>query len=131
MELIKTIVDRATWLRGEPGASFLKRAIDGKQCCLGFLAKDLGQTDEQILGKPTPNSLYCDHKTPAMDTVCRREGSDTAFSRAMYFNDHKDLNDWNREWAIQQALKPLGIDMVFTGSQRDDYGAPFSLGEAQ
>lgn len=116
MEEHTIVVDRKTWLRGEPGVSWLRRARDNKQCCLGFMCKQLGQTDDQILQKPSPQSVEWGWQTATLKDVLKRDGAETALSRAMYFNDQNDIDEAQREWVIQQALAPIGITMVFTGS---------------
>ncbi len=51
----KFTIDRKTWLRGEGSlCSFLLRAEDGKQCCLGFYLKSCGVPSDEILGFRSP-----------------------------------------------------------------------------
>lgn len=43
----KLTINRRTWLRGEGSEeSYLRRAEDGKMCCLGFAAIQLGKLSE-------------------------------------------------------------------------------------
>jgi hypothetical protein len=56
LEVKKLTIDRETWLRGEGSSnSFLRRAGDGKQCCLGFYCLARGLSAEEITDSTTPD----------------------------------------------------------------------------
>lgn len=58
---MKRYVDVSKWLYGEgPDSSFLHRASDGKECCLGQWAAQAGVSVEKLAGKQCPYELFND-----------------------------------------------------------------------
>lgn len=54
---MKLTIERSRWLRGEGDqVSRLLRPSDGKMCCLGFMACQLGYTEAEISNGETPMS---------------------------------------------------------------------------
>jgi hypothetical protein len=65
--MFEVTISRAQWGRGRAHGSALKRANDGKMCCLGFIAKLAGFTDEEITACPYPSKLFAYEYTPSSD----------------------------------------------------------------
>ncbi len=113
-------VDRATWLHGE-GAdnSYLFRGMDGKKCCLGFLALACDVPVESILQRQLLSRLEAAHWVLLPETM--REASHT-LELLMELND-VPLNkcstnlqsDEDREQRLAAVFKKLDIDVTFTG----------------
>src|ERR1041384_6869017 len=63
-ELKAFTITRSEWLRGEgPDCSYLHRASDDKECCLGqFLRRVHGVPAAQLLGSRTPRDML--HRLP-------------------------------------------------------------------
>lgn len=60
-------VKRSKWLRNLPSHEASGLLINGKKCCLGFLATTCGYTDEQIARCSYPSGLI-DTSTGLIDT---------------------------------------------------------------
>lgn len=57
-EKISFVVKISQWIYGQDDlSSGLKREIDDKMCCLGFLAKKLGHSDSEIINTGSPSGL--------------------------------------------------------------------------
>jgi hypothetical protein len=111
---MKVIVDRQTWLRGEGSEeSWLRRKADGKQCCLGFAGHELGCSIETLAQMKTLSEIPWPKRTHELQQLLDRPGTFAALGRAMALNDVIGLQDYVREWAIQQALTPIGLEVEF------------------
>ena len=56
--IMKLIIDRDIWLRGEgSGWSYLLREEDSKMCCLGIYLKECGVPSEKLLYMTSPYQL--------------------------------------------------------------------------
>lgn len=107
---MKLTIDRSKWLHGEGGMeSALLRARDGKMCCLGFLAKSLGASDESIKDYtgpsrtskiPWPASLIHTHQGSLSDTMIRA-------------NDEIDKVEEERESELIDLFQSIGIEVEF------------------
>lgn len=135
-EPMKLIIDRKLWLRNEPDESYLRRARDGKMCCLGFLAKACGYTDEQITGVDSPFVL--NYKLRFRDTsrdtkefevvltgplgklvfnsgIDGTKNTPTCY-KTMYTNDHSMENNYSpqaQEAEITELLAEVGVEVTF------------------
>ena len=54
----KLTIDRKTWYRGQRFGAALRRAEDGKQCCLGFYCVANGASPEVLVNKGFPHNLW-------------------------------------------------------------------------
>lgn len=128
---MKVIINRAEWNVGfkRSRVSRLLQWNNGErfQCCLGFLANELGATDEQILDKHLPSvvvgediywpdKMYCG--VPNTDYHNRNVQWQDFF---VYINDNKDMDNDIREGWIQIGFKELfGYDVEFVGKYPGD-----------
>ena len=122
-EMTVVPVDRRTWLRGEGAVkSCLLRPKDGKMCCMGFVAKVKGYSDEQICGMSCPCALakiYDTLQEPLLSIVAKDKSipfvADHAqvCSRLMLFNDNDGITDAEREEKLIAAGKEIGIRFEF------------------
>jgi hypothetical protein len=72
--MITVEISRALWGRGSHAGSALRRMDNGKMCCLGFIAKQAGFTDEQLHGVPFPHCLFNEtHQKSVPDGVSWQE----------------------------------------------------------
>lgn len=100
------VIDRSKWLQGEY-FSFLLRPRDGRMCCLGFVAKACGATNEQILGKCTPSEV------PQIDWP---EGLANVVGDAMCANDEeRNTSSVSKEVNVSRILAKAGVAVIFTG----------------
>ena len=133
--LLKVVVTRSNWLRGEgPRASCLLRPSDGRMCCLGFVAiarglthEELSRVDEssgmmnktvstpaevkRLLGKDILPGLTVLHKN-LTETQVYWGNSDVA-TDLMTDNDNEDMSDERREGLLRLNGLRAGIDFEF------------------
>lgn len=56
--MLKLTIDRTKWHRGAGSANSALKNDLARYCCLGFDALNLGFSDSEIFGCPTPEELY-------------------------------------------------------------------------
>lgn len=114
-------VKRSKWLRGEGLVhSYLLREEDGKMCCVGFLTKECGFTDKDILCKQALDQLLDEIRNREADS---EECTDlTALGRLEHFisskgiydrNDDESIMDSSREKRLIKSFKAFGITLTF------------------
>jgi len=97
-------IDRKRWLRGTHPTSYLRRKRDGKMCCVGFYAKALGHTQDEITGQYELVNL----KKPK----CRWSDSDDMYN--LYnVNDACGINEAEREVQIIRGFKRHRVNVRF------------------
>ncbi len=104
-------VNRSSWLRGEAN-SFLLRPSDNKMCCLGFLAKKYGYSDEEIFNKDTFKSLSNIDKLPE-EFFYGSGNLSFIIQKLMFENDKIDISDEDREKKLTEFFKLINIDVKF------------------
>ncbi len=112
-ERIKFTVWRDKWLRGNSQRSAL-RIETGCMCCLGFLAKTLGATDELIDGYGTPEEVGAIEwpESLVVQGEDRHEDTDVCES-IVYINDEAGYDDDEREAHLRDLFARAGIDIEF------------------
>lgn len=118
------IIDRATWLQGEPASSWLLRGHDGKQCCLGFLALVCGALPSDIINKGSPARVPHVNWPKALAPIDSLHvelrgdiwNNTNLTSRLMGENDEPS-NDRSvgKEVAISRLMLQADVNVVFTG----------------
>jgi hypothetical protein len=112
-EVTAFTVKRSQWLRGEGGYySRLLRESDKKMCCLGFLAKACGATDEQILNKSIPGGVDPFDGWPRKLIEHPDDGSPQPFWAMMSEND-KSTWTINKEEKLIEFFAKIGITLTF------------------
>jgi hypothetical protein len=127
---MKTIVDRKKWLRGpyllHINSCLLNTDVN-MMCCLGFRAKTLGLTDEEIEGVAEP--CYLDKVDSRLEVdswlLKTLAGQDTRYSqnyissadacKAMETNDSLELTDEEREKIITEIFNRNDEEIEFVG----------------
>ena len=120
-ELKAFTITRSEWLRGEgPDCSYLHRASDDKECCLGqFLRRVHGVPAAQLLGSRTPRDmLHRLPKTAKKDVSSRMKTADGAAHRLavinlMTINDQPRMLETEREAQIEAGFASLGYAITF------------------
>lgn len=103
------IIVRSRWLRGDKNNSFLLRSSDKKMCCMGFLAKELGASDEEILNKQLLS--HCTEHPTFWDW--ERGIGYQPLSDVYGTNDAPDLQDTEREAILTEKFRAFGINITF------------------
>lgn len=115
------IINRRKWLRGKPHESYLLHATNNKMCCLGFLAKQCGYSDDEICGVTSPAGLKYRMFIEAMEnkfpkTILNKDFENTDITGIlMDINDKKRKNFTlaKREKKIKELFKKAGIKVKF------------------
>ena len=111
-------ITRKNWLRGEGSAnSYLYRQEDGKQCCLGFYARDCGIRQKDICDVTTPeeiNSNYV-HIPKRFDWLLSDIEGDPSFDtiELMKLNDDEDTSTRAKEWNIKKIFAKHDVIVKF------------------
>lgn len=113
---MKLVIDRNKWLRGEgPSQSRLIRSNDNQMCCLGFLGKACGISEQELFDEYTPETAGDENKWPNgifnEDAV---ENSDIT-AELMEINDDENLTDENRESNLIERFATINIEVEFVG----------------
>lgn len=122
-KVTKLIIDRKKWARGRGGSELLQE--DSTMCCLGFYAKALGYTDDDIRWRSTPSETIARHPTKRnlFPAWLLSEKSYTGNSEAgcllMKYNDAPNYevpSEAVREANIARIFKEVGgVDVEFVG----------------
>lgn len=110
-EVLKFTVLRERWIRSST-SSFLRR-FDGHMCCLGFLAMEVGYTEEQITNLACPNELTgLTHK--AFPVSLMENGNNTDLCQEiMCVNDSAYWYAEEREDKLTELFAKAGIEVSF------------------
>ena len=112
-ERIKFTVWRGKWLRGNSQRSALL-VENGCMCCLGFLAKTLGATDELIDGHGTPEEVRAIPWPESLVAQGELKCEDTEVCMSIvYANDDDGYADDERESHLRDLFARAGIDIEF------------------
>lgn len=122
MERIKLVINRGLWHRGQGSRdSKLRRASDGKMCCLGFLGAAIGLTSEQMTDVSAPWSYARKEGHDDMDYIRQAawpykppswEYDLGVYGQLTEINDER-ISDAEREQKITGLMAALGIDVTF------------------
>lgn len=116
-EMQKVIVERSYWLRGEGEEnSKLLRTEDGKMCCLGFVCLAFGKTEDDIAECEAPScfSSHSGRKIGFGTPLIQEDGSEPqAVVSAMQVNDHRHMDESQRESELKRLLLVVGVDLEF------------------
>lgn len=122
--LLKVVIDRAKWLRGTGNGTLLRdqpgKPDIGKMCCLGFVAKAVGMSDEQITERGDISS--CLGSKPQPESIkglfISSDGSLNAEDLLIKANDGVNVPAKERERTIKRLGKAAGIAFSFIGRTR-------------
>lgn len=124
-KIIKTLViDRSRWLQGRWSdiTESMLRSNSGNlphpmMCCLGFFAKRLGLTNEEItdIGRldEVSDLIPEPYRTEALEWRHKYKGS--TVWQLMSINDDPDISSRERERRITRLFKEWGVAVRFTG----------------
>lgn len=112
MSMLKLIIKRSKWLRGEDNwKSYLLRKDDKKMCCLGFLALKSGHTNKEVLNIQIPSEIQKDNKFPH-NIIKNGRCTKTCFS-LMGVNDDGNIDEAKREYKLTKLFKRINIRAQF------------------
>lgn len=103
---IKVTVDRKKWYRGQ-SHEYSKLLLDnGKMCCIGFLARELGCKPKETRNQATLALVDSAHEFH--DTY------DDILASAYEVNDNPDITDDQREKELTRLGKKMHVLFSFT-----------------
>jgi hypothetical protein len=116
-EMFTVTIDRAKW-----GKHFLRREVNGKMCCLGFIAKKCGFEDEDLSDSPMPGDIG--RNAPKNQKLWNKL---VTTSSSLEVNsglacDAASINDDNttfsrKEPLLRKLFKEHGISLRFVGEK--------------
>lgn len=124
-ERIKFTVWRDEWLRGQGTETSSLLDADGKRCCLGHLARDLGAKDSDLVEVRSPRGALGDVDWPGfllsrdLDSPIRNSAD--AFE-LMRINDSTYGTEEERERVLTELFAEHGIDVEFRDGSGPDAG---------
>jgi hypothetical protein len=114
---MKYVVDRRTWFRGK-GADDSKLLMDnGMRCCIGFVGKQCGISDDDLLGVAEVTAMHYDKKK--FPTWMREpyslkgKAGLTVIGQAYHTNDDENINDEQREARLKEIFAEAGDEIIF------------------
>ena len=120
-KLTKLVIDRRRWLRGgSPSASsYLLHPINGKMCCLGFAAVQVGAQPKHIRGEANPYDVPGTFEATAFGWLIRRRAFDNfpghtqMCHRIILTNDDGTIEDDERERSLKKLFRKKGVVVKF------------------
>jgi hypothetical protein len=108
---MKTVViTRKLW-----GQKRLRRKEDGKMCCLGFLCRSYGLSNEDITGRGMPGFLYTDSASLLPEWLLKLDASSPDAGTAAFINDNETITMAKKEELLKPLFLKHGIKLVFRG----------------
>src|SRR5262245_2728670 len=122
--MMKLVIDRSNWLHGEGSEnSFLLRGSDGKMCCLGFLACQLGAKEKTITNNSNSSDMkdliYYNSNPSDMPSLIdwpewmlTIDNADSKITTLlMSVNDNENYSDGDREQRIDEIFDEQSIEV--------------------
>lgn len=116
--LLRVVIVRAKWQHGRDGDSALV-CEDGKQCCLGFVGKAIGFTDEDMAGVAMPSDVGPERWPDGMvvKSVTTYGWLDSEISNKLAaINDSSATSRDAKELALRKWGPDAGIEFIFEGT---------------
>jgi hypothetical protein len=109
------IIKESKWLQGNKESSYLLDG-EGKMCCLGFLGKACGATDDQIrhLASPAKATEVNWIDGLVINGYSKFLINSSLCAKMMSVNDSKDLSLEDRKTKLRPLFKQIGITLRFT-----------------
>jgi hypothetical protein len=128
---MKLTIQRSKWYRGQDSTESRLLRPDGRMCCLGFYAKALGATDDQIESLHTPAMCLSNPNIlpnpftwgnggewllflpPNAPKTIRNHQNSKTCSALMNLNDDREINDETREKEVKEIFAKNGVEVEF------------------
>ena len=119
--MLKVIVDRKTWIRGQGGKGTTRLLTnDGLMCCLGFACHQAGYTKDDLRPLTTPSSLVKTKDLAIKNSIKQLIDKNSNFDsniciKLMHENDRAEIKDSTREKNLRKLGKEAEIEFSFKG----------------
>jgi hypothetical protein len=112
-EVMKLVIDRNVWLRGEgQGWSYLLRPGDGKMCCVGIFLEACGVSREVLRGTKTANQARRNHDAHEVEKI--PDWMDNTNAGFLYDdNDDRLMSEDERERRVARRFAGQGVEVEF------------------
>ncbi len=111
-ELVKVIIDRRRWWRGQTSKESELQKDGGQRCCLGFACLALGLNEDQILRCCYPAKTF--HELKGLTELQWGIIRNTEFSKeAAIVNDDATITDKVREAKLKEMAFEAGFVFEF------------------
>lgn len=111
------IVDRDTWYRGKGRNSSFLLTREGQRCCIGFVGKQCGVPDKDMVGVGGVRGVPGRHSWPTWFDAGVRLSTMSDLYRAYEINDDMDITDEIREARLQELFQKHGDTIIFYNSK--------------
>jgi hypothetical protein len=105
--MIKVVIDRKKWYRGQGDLTSCLLLSTGKMCCIGFLAKKLGAKPGEIRN----TKILEDTTKPSLLSFASE--NDSVLTIAYEVNDDEQIDDKEREASLKEIGKEMGVQFTF------------------
>jgi len=112
-------INRKEWMRFQKGKhtdfSYEAELLDckGMKCCLGFYSLARGINKKYIENKYEPSDLVKENEAYMLPELCSLNGNSKIANRLMEINDNENTSDEQKEKAIKNNFKKLGVEVEF------------------
>jgi hypothetical protein len=106
---MKYIIDRQTWYRGQGSVQSALLKEDGRRCCIGFVGKQCGLPDADLMDVPDVRNAGSFDAWPAWFET----GHSDSLAEAYKINDSATLNDASRESQLKALFAEQGDILEF------------------
>lgn len=109
---MKLVIYRDNWSAYKYRVTCLKDRLDRTYCCLGFLGKALGYSDEQLEGQGIPDGVPT-NKRIVWPGGARNE----TYTRLIGVNDAVGIPIVDKEVRIAALMNTIGVDVTFVDGE--------------
>jgi len=106
---MKFIVERKTWFRGKGAEESRLLRNDGTRCCIGFVGKQCGVTDEEMLNRSVIKRVSEPGLKGFPEWMYEMRKIDDAYT----WNDTTDYTDQEREARLIAVFAKHGDEIEF------------------
>lgn len=99
------------WWRGRGEYDSMLRLENGKMCCLGFLMKELGLSNDELVGHEYP--YMCETAGKKIPKWLLTQALDSDLIKCARINDDETINDTERKARLTKMFKRHNIEVEF------------------
>lgn len=122
-KLVKFVIDRTKWSRGEESNNLMHSQKTGKSCCLGLFGEFCGVSKHYMTDKQTPREvnhfLKKSHKkVPSLfrkllANLTQFNINTNLTNDKMRINDNRFITEIDREFALKKLFRKIGVNLCF------------------
>jgi len=109
-KLLKVVIKKSRWYRGK-SVAYLRLIHSPKQCCIGFLARQLGAKVKDIRGISILDDILDEKHT--RDCVNFAGKHNDQLDLAYNINDNPNLSDTERIQQLKEVGRKMAVQFIF------------------